>query len=143
MATKYYAHRPLRYRKKYYRPGDEITGFTSIWGYRRMLHTAQVLAASTVGAPTDLNAIGIDETTAQVYLVLPAEDPHAPTLRYEWTLDNGSNWNTAEILVDGDGLTYFEVGELDWTQNYTFKVRGVNKVGNGTTSAGDNLSAWD
>ena len=107
-------------------------------------------APSAPSAPTSFTA------TAQVTLggfsqvllewTAPDVDHDETITSYEYSSDNGSNWRsvgdvTGSVAVTG--ISGGSLGNFTLGTEYTFRVRAVNGVGNGTQSASDTATPFN
>lgn len=126
MATKYFARKPINHKGTHYRPGDEITGFTSWWRYWQYLRYARVNQVDTVAKPViDSLTPGDGELMVAFTAVEVGGDPFTDV---EYNLDGGA-WNSS-----GGVSSPFVIGELTNGTPYAVRVRANNASGAGTAS---------
>ena len=102
-----------------------------------------------------VNVVGVSDSESNVISTQTASTPSAPTIdtvtagsgnltvsftaggsggstitKFEYSLDSGSNWETATVLSSPFVITGLTNGT-----SYSLKMRGVNVIGNGTASA--------
>jgi hypothetical protein len=128
VATKYYARKPINHKGTFYRPGDEITGFTGWWRYWQYLRYARVNQVDTATAPAITLVTAGDKTLTLTVTTAPtAEDPFT---NFEYQLDGGS-W----VAFDpADVESPFVITGLTNGTTYSVCVRADNKAGAGLTS---------
>lgn len=128
MTTKYFVNKPFKRGRTYYRPGDEITGFTSLWRYWTLLKSNYVNQVDTAGAPTiDSITPGNHQLTINVAELSDNADPFS---NYEYQLDAGS-WTPFD---PADVDSPFVITGLTNGQAYAVRVRADNAAGVGTQS---------
>ena len=129
MTTKYFAVKPFKHGRTYYRAGDEITGFTGWWRYWQLLRYRYVNKVDTTGAPV-LGVITPGSTTLSLAVTGIAAVGGDPWINFEYKLDQGA-W-TAFKPVDVESP--FTITGLTNGTTYAVRVRGINAAGAGTAS---------
>lgn len=129
MVTKYFANKPIKHGRTYYKPGQEITGFTSWWRYWQLLRQNYVNQVDTTGAPV-LGVITPGNTTLSL-AVTGIEGPGVdPYTNFEYKLDAGA-WTA---FSPADIESPFTITGLTNGTTYAVRIRGVNAAGAGTQS---------
>ena len=92
---------------------------------------AKATPATTPAAPTSLSATDTDQASGAVKLswTAPTSTGGAAITGYKYSKDNGTNWTA----TGATSTSYTVTGLTNGTQ-YTFKVRAVNRKGDGTAS---------
>lgn len=85
----------------------------------------------TPGAPA-ISAITPGDQQLSVAFSAPASNGGATITNYEYSTDNGSNWNTPNPAITTSPLV---ISGLTNTNSYNVKIRAVNSAGSGTASS--------
>jgi titin len=132
VATKYFANKPIKKGFKHYRPGEEITGFTSWWRYWQLLRYNYVNKVDTVAAPV-LAAVVPTNGTLSTEVTLPSDNGD-PYTAYEYQVDAGAWVNVAFDQMDGASVFTLAVSSLTNGVSYSLKLRVINAAGTSPSS---------
>ena len=88
--------------------------------------------AAPPGAPTILTVVGGDSSLNVTFKTTNANG--APTTAYEYSLDAGKTFTTAQALETSDEGYVFSILALTNGKTYSVSIRGVNRIGSGATS---------
>jgi hypothetical protein len=119
VATKFYARKPIRKGKVYYKGGAEITDFTSWWRYWRMLRWGYVTQVDTTDVLSSLVA-----TPASLSLSIAFVKPVGTIDNIEYKIGAGSWTARSPVSISSPivitGLTAVST---------TIYLRTVNRAG--------------
>lgn len=121
MATKYFARRPLRRGRTYYKGGAEITGFTSWWRYWQWTKYGWVQKVDTPTALTSLVATP-QSLALSITFVMPPEAVDSIDYKVgagSWTARTPASLSSPIVIT---GLT---------ATSTTIYLRAVNRAGVG------------
>ena len=100
--------------------------------------TDELSTATMPGRPTGVRAVAVSGNTIEVYWTAPGNDGGSPITGYqvEWSTDGGTNWpaDTNTPVTTGATTTHVSVTGAAGGATRHYRVRAVNRVGNGTES---------
>lgn len=136
MATKYFANKPIKHGRSYYRPGDEITGFTGWWRYWQYLRYNRVNRVDTASAPV-INSYTAGNGQVSLNVTIPSDNGDAFS-NYEYKLDSGA-WTAFDpATIDSP----FVIAGLTNGTTYAVRIRALDAAGAGTQSNSVNCTPY-